>query len=83
MPGRFASDQAAGLRRKRRLVSSEYAPNLRTGERCDDETTLLAAVLADASNHALGQVVCTFKQGRIADRSQEAQQFRGSSDGPR
>ena len=27
---------------------------------------------------ALAQVVCTFKQGRIADRGQEAQQFRAS-----
>ena len=26
----------------------------------------------------LAQVVCTFKQGRIADRGQEAQQFRAS-----
>ena len=28
--------------------------------------------------HALAQVVCTFKQGRIADCGQEAQQFRAS-----
>lgn len=28
--------------------------------------------------HALAQVVCTFKQGRIAERGQEAQQFRAS-----
>jgi TnpA family transposase len=28
--------------------------------------------------HVLAQVVCTFKQGRIADRGQEAQQFRAS-----
>lgn len=28
--------------------------------------------------HALAQVVCTFKQGRIADRGQDAQQFRAS-----
>jgi len=28
--------------------------------------------------HALAQVICTFKQGRIADRRQEAQQFRAS-----
>jgi TnpA family transposase len=28
--------------------------------------------------HALAQVVCTFKQGRIADRGQDAQQFRTS-----
>jgi hypothetical protein len=28
--------------------------------------------------HALAQVICTFKQGGIADRGQEAQQFRAS-----
>ena len=28
--------------------------------------------------HALAQVICTFKQGRIADCGQEAQQFRAS-----
>jgi TnpA family transposase len=28
--------------------------------------------------HALAQVICTFKQGRIANRGQEAQQFRAS-----
>jgi hypothetical protein len=28
--------------------------------------------------HFLAQVICTFKQGRIADRSAEAQQFRAS-----
>jgi TnpA family transposase len=28
--------------------------------------------------HVLAQVVCTFKQGRIADRGQDAQQFRAS-----
>jgi len=28
--------------------------------------------------HVLAQVICTFKQGRIADRGQEAQQFRAS-----
>src|SRR3954454_5917943 len=28
--------------------------------------------------HALAQVVCTFKQGRIADRGPDAQQFRAS-----
>jgi TnpA family transposase len=28
--------------------------------------------------HALAQVVCTFKQGRIADRGRDAQQFRAS-----
>ena len=26
--------------------------------------------------HSPAQVICTFKQGRIADRGQEAQQFR-------
>jgi hypothetical protein len=28
--------------------------------------------------HALAQVICTFKRGRIADRGQDAQQFRAS-----
>ena len=28
--------------------------------------------------HALAQAICTFKQGRIADRGQDAQQFRAS-----
>ena len=28
--------------------------------------------------HSLAQVICTFKQGRIADRGAEAQQFRAS-----
>jgi TnpA family transposase len=28
--------------------------------------------------HALAQAICTFKQGRIADRSTEAQQYRAS-----
>ena len=28
--------------------------------------------------HSLAQVICTFKQGRIADRGSEAQQFRAS-----
>jgi TnpA family transposase len=28
--------------------------------------------------HVLAQVICTFKQGRIADRGHEAQQFRAS-----
>ena len=28
--------------------------------------------------HALAQVICTFKQGRIADRGQDARQFRAS-----
>ena len=28
--------------------------------------------------HALAQAVCTFKQGRIADRGSEAQQYRAS-----
>jgi hypothetical protein len=28
--------------------------------------------------HALAQIICTFKQGRIADRGHEGQQFRAS-----
>jgi Tn3 transposase DDE domain len=31
-----------------------------------------------AQRHALAQAICTFKQGRIADRGVEAQQYRAS-----
>jgi TnpA family transposase len=46
------------------------SPQLR--ERCS------AGLNKSEQRHALAQVVCTFKQGRIADRGQEAQQFRAS-----
>ena len=39
-----------------------------------------ASLNKSEQRHALAQaqVICTFKQGRIADRGQEAQQFRAS-----
>ena len=46
------------------------SPQLR--ERCS------AGLNKSEQRHVLAQVVCTFKQGRIADRGQEAQQFRAS-----
>ena len=46
------------------------SPNLR--QRCQ------AGLNKSEQRHALAQVICTFKQGRIADRGQEAQQFRAS-----
>ncbi len=38
--------------------------------------TNTAGIEKSEQRHALAQVVCTFRQGRIADRGQEAQQFR-------
>jgi TnpA family transposase len=46
------------------------SPQLR--QRCQ------AGLNKSEQRHALAQVICTFKQGRIADRGQEAQQFRAS-----
>ena len=46
------------------------APELR--RRCH------AGLNKSEQRHALAQVICTFKQGRIADRGREAQQFRAS-----
>ena len=43
------------------------SPGLR--QRCQ------AGLNKSEQRHALAQVICTFKQGRIADRGQEAQQF--------
>ncbi len=37
-----------------------------------------AGLNKSAQRHALAQVICTFKQGCIADRGQDAQQFRAS-----
>jgi TnpA family transposase len=67
--------------------------NLRTGELGRIERTLFmldwlespqlrqlcqTGLNKSEQRHALAQVICTFKQGRIADRGQEAQQFRAS-----
>jgi hypothetical protein len=46
------------------------SPQLR--QRCQ------AGLNKSEQRHALAQVICTFRQGRIADRGQEAQQFRAS-----
>ena len=46
------------------------SPDLR--QRCQ------AGLNKSEQRHALAQVVCTFKQGRIADQGHEAQQFRAS-----
>jgi TnpA family transposase len=46
------------------------SPELR--QRCQ------AGLNKSEQRHALAQVICTFKQGRIADRGREAQQFRAS-----
>ena len=46
------------------------SPQLR--QRCQ------AGLNKSEQRHALAQVICTFKQGRIADRGQETQQFRAS-----
>jgi TnpA family transposase len=46
------------------------SPELR--RRCD------AGLNKSEQRHSLAQVICTFKQGRIADRGAEAQQFRAS-----
>src|SRR5207248_7490739 len=37
-----------------------------------------AGLNTSEQRHSLAQVICTFKQGRIADRGTEAQQFRAS-----
>jgi Tn3 transposase DDE domain len=39
---------------------------------------LPAGLNKSEQRHSLAQVICTFKQGRIADRGSEAQQFRAS-----
>jgi hypothetical protein len=36
------------------------------------------SILSGTQQHALTQAICTFRQGRIIDRSHEAQQYRAS-----
>jgi hypothetical protein len=50
-------------------VVGERAPGDRR-QRCP------AGLNKSEQRHALAQVICTFKQGRIADRGREAQLFR-------
>jgi TnpA family transposase len=52
------------------MVDWLESPELR--QRCQ------AGLNKSEQRHALAQVICTFKQGRIADRGQDAQQFRAS-----
>ncbi len=47
-------------------------PPLRLRQLCQ------AGLNKSEQRHALAQVICTFKQGRIADRGQDTQQFRAS-----
>ena len=55
---------------ERTLLDWLESPELR--RRCH------AGLNKSEQRHFLAQVICTFKQGRIADRSAEAQQFRAS-----
>lgn len=57
---------------KRTLFMLDWLESPQLRERCN------AGLNKSEQRHALAQVVCTFKQGRIADRGQEAQQFRAS-----
>lgn len=57
---------------ERTLFMLDWLESPRLRQRCH------AGLNKSEQRHALAQVVCTFKQGRIADRGQEAQQFRAS-----
>ena len=50
----FAKSGVVRISYSRRAASSAFT-NLRTGERCDNENALLAAILADATNFGLGR----------------------------
>ena len=57
---------------KRTLFTLDWLESPELRQRCQ------AGLNKSEQRHALAQVICTFKQGRIADRGQEAQQFRAS-----
>jgi TnpA family transposase len=57
---------------ERTLFMLDWLESSQLRERCS------AGLNKREQRHALAQVVCTFKQGRIADRGQDAQQFRAS-----
>jgi TnpA family transposase len=57
---------------ERTLFMLDWLESSQLRERCS------AGLNKSEQRHALAQVVCTFKQGRIADRGQDAQQFRAS-----
>ena len=57
---------------ERTLFMLDWLESSELRQRCQ------AGLNKSEQRHALAQVICTFKQGRIADRGQEAQQFRAS-----
>ena len=66
----LALQELARIERTLFMVDWLESPELR--RRCR------AGLNKSEQRHALTQVICTFKQGRIADRGTEAQQFRAS-----
>ena len=57
---------------ERTLFTMDWFESAALRQRCQ------AGLNKSEQRHALAQVICTFKQGRIADRGQDAQQFRAS-----
>ena len=57
---------------ERTLFMLDWLESLQLRQLCQ------AGLNKSEQRHALAQVICTFKQGRIADRGQDAQQFRAS-----
>ncbi len=57
---------------ERTLFMLDWLESTELRQRCQ------AGLNKSEQRHALAQVICTFKQGRIADRGHEAQQFRAS-----
>jgi TnpA family transposase len=57
---------------ERTLFMLGWLESLGLRQRCQ------AGLNKSEQRHALAQVICTFRQGRIADRGQAAQQFRAS-----
>jgi TnpA family transposase len=54
------------------LFMLDWLESAELRRRCD------AGLNKSKQRHSLVQIICTFKQGRIADRGIEAQQFRAS-----
>ena len=57
---------------ERTLFTIDWLESAALRQRCQ------AGLNKSEQRHALAHVICTFKQGRIADRGQDAQQFRAS-----
>jgi TnpA family transposase len=57
---------------ERTLFMLDWLESARLRQLCN------AGLNKSEQRHALAQVICTFKQGRIADRGPDAQQFRAS-----